>query len=166
MPKTEFTGIGIHIKVRDIATSRAFYESLGFNPIFGYGDDDFRATLPKGVGSAPEQYRGVTYRLADNAELEIADGHIAVKKEVFATEIADPKISGMIRVKSIVPILNVALDAVKFPVRKYYWGSVEVALRDPDGFVLIFIAPATEEELAAVRELTTVEVIEPGQIKW
>jgi catechol 2,3-dioxygenase-like lactoylglutathione lyase family enzyme len=163
MAKTEFTGIGVHIKVKDIKASRAFYESLGFKPVFGYGDDEFRATLPKGCPSAPERYHGVTYRLTDNAELEIADGHIAVAQAVFSETIKTPKISGMIRVKSVVPILDVALKSVKFPVRKYYWGSVEVALRDPDGFVLIFIAPASDEELAAVQELTTVETIEPGQ---
>jgi len=163
MAKTEFTGIGVHIKVRDIHQSREFYESLGFKPAFGYGDEAFRATLPKDCPSAPERYHGVTYRLADNAELEIADGHIAVQDSVFSEVVTGPKVTGMIRVKSVVPILDIALSQVKFPVRKYYWGSIEVALRDPDGFVLIFIAPASDEELAAVRELTTVEVIDPAQ---
>jgi catechol 2,3-dioxygenase-like lactoylglutathione lyase family enzyme len=163
MALTEFAGVGIHIKVRDIHKSREFYESLGFKAVFGYGDDEFRASLPSGVGSAPERYRGVTYKLADNSELEIADGHIAVDPEVFGETIGSPKISGMIRVKSILPILEVAQSHIRFPVRKYYWGSVEVALRDPDGFVLIFIAPASDEELAAVREIVSVEVIESGQ---
>jgi catechol 2,3-dioxygenase-like lactoylglutathione lyase family enzyme len=163
VPKTEFTGIGIFVKVRDIYASRKFYESLGFEPIYGFGDEDFRATLPRGIGSSEERYRGVIYRLADGAELEITDGHVAVAKEVFAAPIATPKVSGMIRVKSIVPILDVALTAVRYPVRKYYWGSIEVVLRDPDGFVLVFVAPATDEEFAAVSELTAIEVIEPGQ---
>ncbi len=43
-----FSGIGIHLKVKDIKVSREFYEKLGFTPIFGYGDDEFRATLPGG----------------------------------------------------------------------------------------------------------------------
>lgn len=163
MPKAEFTGIGIHIMVKDICASREFYESLGFAPVYGFGDEEFRATLPRGIGSSEERYRGVIYRLADNAELEIMDGHLAVAQDVFPVPIATPKVSGMIRVKSIVPILAVALTAVRYPVRKYYWGSIEVVLRDPDGFVLIFSAPATDEEFAAVSELTAIEVIEPGQ---
>jgi len=163
MAMTEFTGVGIHVKVSNIYSSREFYESLGFKPVFGYGDDEFRASLPSGVSSAPERYRGVTYKLADNCELEIADGHIAVKPAVFSETINSPKVSGMIRVKSVVPILEVAHAHVRFPVRKYYWGSLEVALRDPDGFVLIFIAPASDEELSAVREIASVEIIDAGQ---
>jgi catechol 2,3-dioxygenase-like lactoylglutathione lyase family enzyme len=161
MASTEFTGVGINIKVQDITKSREFYESLGFKPVFGYGDDSFRASLPAGVASAPENYPGVTYKLCDGAELEIAEGHVAVAKEVSKERITSPKISAMIRVKSVVPILEAAGALRTYPVRNYYWGSVEVVLRDPDGFVLVFIAPATDEELAAVREITEVEVIKP-----
>ena len=158
----QFTGIGIHVKVSDIHASRDFYEELGFTPVFGYGDEEFRASLPEGTASAPERYRGVTYRLNDNAEFEIADGHVAVRPEVFAEEVLSPKISGMIRVRSVVPIVEKLRGKIKFPVRKYYWGSIEVAVRDPDGFVLIFIAPYSDEELKAVEQLVDVEVIEPG----
>ena len=80
MAKLTFTGIGLHIKVKDIAASRKFYESLGFAPEFGYGSEQFRQTLPEGCGSAPEKYDGVTYKLVDGAELEVANGHIAAKR--------------------------------------------------------------------------------------
>lgn len=163
MPRTQFTGIGINIKAKDINASREFYEGLGFVPVFGYGDPDFIATLPQGAGSAPEKYRGVTYRLTDHAELEVAEGHVAVKPEVFKQEITGPKISAMIRVKSVVPVIeHIGADNISFPVRKYYWGSVEVALKDPDGFVLIFISEATDEEMAAVRKLTELEIVDPS----
>ena len=50
MEKCELTDFGTHLKVSDIKKSREFYESLGFKPIFGYGDEEFRKTLPEGVG--------------------------------------------------------------------------------------------------------------------
>ena len=45
MADLQFTGLGVHLKVKDIKVSREFYESLGFKPVFGYGDEAFRATL-------------------------------------------------------------------------------------------------------------------------
>jgi hypothetical protein len=161
--RPEYTGLGIHIKVKDIVKTREFYESIGFSPVFGYGDDEFRATLPEGCPSAPERYRGVTYKLSDDIEFEVADGHIAVKPEVFKEEIGSPKVSGMIRVKSLVPIAEKLKDRIKFPVRKYYWGSLEIALRDPDGLVLVFIAPFSEEEEASLSKIVSeIEEISPG----
>lgn len=161
MTDLKFTGIGLHLKVKDIKKSREFYEGLGFIPVFGYGDEAFRKTLPKGCGSAPEKYHGVTYQLKDGADLEIADGHIAAKPEVFGEEITSGKVSAMIKVESIVPVFKKQKDHIKYPVRKYYWGSIEVALRDPDGFVLIFIAPASDEEYARVSKLTKIETVNP-----
>ncbi|MBI2592820.1 MAG: hypothetical protein HYW37_01490 [Candidatus Colwellbacteria bacterium] len=38
MEKGEIKGFGIHLKVRNIEISRQFYESLGFKPVFVYGD--------------------------------------------------------------------------------------------------------------------------------
>ncbi len=160
--KIEYTGLGIHIKVKDIMSSRKFYEGLGFTPVFGYGDDDYRATLPEGCPSAPEKYRGVTYKLSDDIEFEIADGHIAVKNEVFGEQIMTPKVSGMIRVKSLVPIANQLKDKIKFPVRKYYWGSLELVVRDLDGFVLVFITPFTDEEYDNLKDVVgKIEEIHP-----
>lgn len=157
----EFTGLGIHIKVKDINASRSFYETIGFIPVFGYGNEEFRKSLPEGCGSAPERYQGVTYKLVDGSELEIADGHIAVKPEDFQVQVDDAKITGMIRVKSVVPLIESYKDRIKFPVRHYYWNSIEVALRDPDGFVLVFIAPFSEEEMKSVSALVDVEVVKP-----
>lgn len=162
MSKCLITEFGIHLKVADIQKSREFYESLGFQPVFAYGDDEFLTTLPSGVPSAPERYRGVTYKIGSNAQLEIAEGHIAVsRKEVFSERISSPKVSAMVRVESLVPLFNNSLVKVTFPVRKYYWGTVEAAFRDPDGFVMVFIAPYSEEEIAQVRQYTAVEEIEP-----
>jgi catechol 2,3-dioxygenase-like lactoylglutathione lyase family enzyme len=161
MGKLAFTGLGIHVKVKDIQASRAFYEGLGFQPVFGYGDEAFRKSLPEGCGSAPEKYHGITYHLKDGADYEIADGHIAAKPEVFGEEITSGKVSAMIKVESIVPVLEQQKDRIKFPVRKYYWGTIEAALRDPDGFVLVFIAPASDEEFERVSKLTDIETVNP-----
>ncbi|HLB66803.1 MAG TPA: VOC family protein [Candidatus Saccharimonadales bacterium] len=161
MADLNFTGVGIHLKVKDIKKSRDFYEGLGFKPVFGYGDEKFIKTLPQGCGSAPEKYNGVTYQLKDGADLEIADGHIAAKPKVFGEQITSGKISAMIKVDSIVPVLEKQKARIKYPVRKYYWGSIEVALRDPDGFVLVFIAPASVEEFGRVSKLTKIETVNP-----
>jgi catechol 2,3-dioxygenase-like lactoylglutathione lyase family enzyme len=162
MSKLSLTGIGIHLKVKDIKVSRKFYESLGFTPVFGYGSEEFRKSLPEGCASAPEKYQGVTYHLKDGADFEIADGHIAAKPEVFSEQITSAKVSAMIKVDSIMPVIQQHKDRIKFPVRKYYWGTIEVVLRDPDGFVLVFIAPASDEEYARISKLEEIETIEPA----
>lgn len=162
MADLEFTGIGIHVKVADIEASRRFYDSLGMQVVFGYGDDEFRASLPEGCGSAPERYRGLTYQLTEDVNYEIAEGHIAVKRETFQEVITSAKISAMVRVKSLVPLLENSAINIKFPVRRYYWGTIEAALRDPDGFVLVFIAQDSDEEYDAVRSLTEVETVSPA----
>lgn len=162
MSNPQVTGFGIHIKVADISKSREFYESLGFKPAFGYGDDEFRASLPEGCDSAPERYRGITYQLTDDANFEIAEGHIAVKPEVSSEVITSPKISAMIRVDSLVSILNNRNIDRKFPVRRYYWGTIEAVVRDPDGFVIVFVAQDTDKERSAVAELVDLETVDPG----
>lgn len=160
----EFTGLGIHIKVKDIVKSREFYEGLGFVPVFGYGDDAFRATLPKDCASAPERYRGVTYNLSDSSQLEIADGHIAVKPEDFDVKVHTAKISGMVRVESLLPLVDKLKPHMHYPVKKYYWGTIEIAVRDPDGVVLVFIAPHSDEEYRALsKRVGEIEVVEPGK---
>lgn len=103
----------------------------------------------------------MSYKLHDGAELEIADGHIAAKPKVFGEEIKSAKVTAMIRVESVVPVIEAYKDRIKFPVRKYYWNSIEVALRDPDGFVLVFITPASGEEFERVSKLIDIETIEP-----
>lgn len=163
MAKCIIQGLGTHIKVADVEKSREFYESLGFKPVFGYGDAEFTDSLPEGVGSAPEKYRGLTFQISETANLEIAEGHIAVKdKDVFKSKISTPKISAMVKVESLVPLFTNNLVDIKFPVRKYYWGTIEVAFRDPDGYVLVFITPFTEKELADISKYTEVEEINPS----
>jgi catechol 2,3-dioxygenase-like lactoylglutathione lyase family enzyme len=169
MPGSTLNGLGIHIKVANIEASRAFYESLGFKPVFAYGDDAFRATLPKDLGSAPERYRGMTFKIGENAELEIAEGHRGLHdkykpgedQDAFNEPITSPKVSAMVRVQSLVPLFSNRQVELHVPVRHYYWQSIEAAFRDPDGFVLVFIAPYSDEEFRAVSEYTTIEVVKP-----
>lgn len=161
--EAQIESIGVHIKVRSIEASRKFYESLGFRPIFAYGNSEFLATIPAGVGTAPERYRGITFAVANGGTLEIAEGHIAVPDQgVFQETIKSPKVSAMVKVLSLVPLLKSGALRPRFPVRRYYWGTIEVVVRDPDGWVLVFIAKDSPEELAAVRELVTVEDIQPA----
>ena len=162
MLSCEITGFGIHLKVSDIEKSRKFYESLGFKPVFAYGDEKFRASLPKGLPSAPERYRGITYQIGENAKLEIADGHIAVKdKGCFKEAVKSPKISAMVNVKSLLPLFKNQNVKITFPVRHYYWGTLEAVFRDPDGFVLVFIAPYSKDEFNALNKIVKVEMMTP-----
>lgn len=166
----DITGLGLHIKVKDIMESRKFYESLGFTPVFAYGDAAYLATLPAGTPTAPEKYHGVTYKVFADAEktkavveLEIADDHIALKNKQDAKDtITSAKLSAMIHVKSLVPLFSNPNVHITFPVRHYFFGTMEAAFRDPDGFVVVFIAPYSQEEFDAVSKLTSVEVINPS----
>ncbi|MDQ1290184.1 MAG: hypothetical protein QG622_3750 [Actinomycetota bacterium] len=151
------TSFGIHLKVADITRSRYFYELLGLVPHFGFGDEDFRTALPPGCGFSPEVYRGVIYKIGDSAELEIAEGHVSVKPEVFSERVSSPKCSAMLRVDSIVPVLATGGVEPIAPVRRYYWGSIELVLRDPDGFVVVVISPDSPGELDAVSRFGDVE---------
>lgn len=158
----KITGLGVHIKVKDMVKSKAFYDSLGFVPVFGYGDDEWRAGLGDGVGSAPEKYRGITYAISDSANLEIAEGHIAVPdKAVYETAIVSPKVSAMVKVDSLESLFDNPLVELKVPVRHYYWNTIEAVFRDPDGFVLVMIAPYSDEELARVKKHVEVEEVTP-----
>jgi catechol 2,3-dioxygenase-like lactoylglutathione lyase family enzyme len=163
MKKLKITGFGTHIKVADMAKSREFYVSLGFIPVFAYGSEEFRASLPEGLASAPEKYQGMTFNIGESGVLEIAEDHIAIKdKNVSKEVITSPKVSAMVKVESVTPLFTNPLVNIKFPVRHYYWGTIEVALRDPDGYVLLFIAPYSEEEYERVSKYTKVETILPG----
>lgn len=166
---SNITGLGINVKVRDIQASRRFYESLGFVPVFAYGDEQFLATLPAGTPSAPSKKpKGIHYSLygdADRkyvvAELELVADHIVLKNNTsFSEVITSPKLSAMIHVQTLLPIITNENVDITFPIRKYYWGSIEVALRDPDGFVLVFITPFTQQEFDAVSKVRQIEVID------
>ncbi len=156
----EHQGFGIHIKVADFDKSRKFYESLGFKPVFSYGGEEHLKTLPEGLASAPEKYRGMTFEVG-GSNLEIAEGHVGLKNnDSFSETITSPKVSAMFRVATLVPLFENPLVAITFPVRHYYWGTVEAAFRDPDGFVLVFIAPYSEEEVENVSKFAKVEEVQ------
>lgn len=144
--------LGIHIKVSDIARSRAFYEALGFQKVFEYGPGT----------SVPENYSGTTYGVGDTALLEIADGHVGIEdKSVFQQPITGPKTSLMVNVDSLIPVL-LAARSNNVPhsgkTTWYHWNTLETVIRDPDGLVLVFIAPYSAEEQANVERLTGIPV--------
>ncbi|MGH7203891.1 MAG: VOC family protein [Candidatus Levyibacteriota bacterium] len=130
--------IGVHIKVKDFQKSVKFYEALGFKKVFEYGPDK----------TIKEKYNGVTYE-HNNCKLELADGHIAVKERTFQETIESSKISLMINVDSIKKIIDNCQKAniplAVYP-RHYYWGTLEVVIKNPDGVVLVFICPYSKAE--------------------
>lgn len=159
MAKLNIKGLGVHIKTADFDKSRKFYESLGFKAVFGFGNEEFRSSLAEGVASAPEKYRGLIFQIREGITLEIGEGHIAIKPEVFKESIASPKVSAMVHVDSLEPLFTNPDIKITYPVRHYYWGNIEAALRDPDGFVVIFITPYSEEELEIVKKYVEVEEV-------
>ena len=141
--------MGVHIKVSDFVKSKMFYETLGFTKVFEYGPDKtFQKDEQGNLISATEAYHGTTFSCGE-AKLEIADGHRAVKPEVFKEPIHSSKVSLMVSVEKISDLLKVCKEAnitLAVGPRHYYWGTLEVVVKDPDGFVLVFIAPYSEEE--------------------
>lgn len=134
--------IGVHIKARDFIKSKEFYTGFGFEKVFEYGPDQ----------EVKEGYRGATFALG-SAKIEVADGHRAVKSEVFEEVVGSSKISLMIEVES----LTVTIERGKkmglvptTPVRHYYWGKLEVVYRDPDGVIVVFTQPYNPEDARAL----------------
>lgn len=156
------TGMGVHIKVKSISESRRFYEDfLQLIPVFAYGNDEFLKTIPLGVPTAQERYSGVTYEIPGGFKIEIADGHIAVKdSNVFITDIVSPKVSAMLNVTSLVPLLKKDFLVNKPKVTHYYWGTFETVVRDPDGWVIVLISPYGDDEFEAVSKLATIRSVE------
>ena len=134
----QITRLGTHIKVRDFEASKAFYLGLGFVPVFAYGPEE----------EVKEVYRGMVFEHG-GGKLEIADGHRAVKGKVFERRMADSKVSLMINVESLVPLMarlrKQGIEPAVGP-RHYYWGTLEVVVKDPDGVVLVFIASYSAAE--------------------
>lgn len=135
--------LGIHIKVANFKKSKAFYEALRFQKIFEYGPDK----------KTKEDYNGITFQVG-TTKLEIADGHRAVKPEVFREPIRSSKVSLMVNVDRISAVLNLCKQR-NIPIavgpRHYYWGTLEVVVKDPDGLVLVFIAPYSKKESKLVK---------------
>jgi hypothetical protein len=111
---------------------------LGFPKIIEFG--------PDGEHEAP--LRGIIYGFGD-VLFEISEGHIAVKPKVFEQEISSSKISMMINVESLIPVLDACEQnsiSIAVEPRKFPWGQFGVVLKDPDGFVLVFLSEVSEDE--------------------
>ena len=135
--------IGVHIKVRDFEKSVGFYKALGFRSVFEYGPSK----------DVVEDYSGMVFDVG-GAMLEIADGHRAVKPEVFKETVLSSKISLMIEVESLKNILEDCSKAyidIAVQPRHYYWGKLELVIKDPDGTVLVFWMPYNEDEAKAIK---------------
>lgn len=132
------TSLGAHIKVSNFSKSKAFYEVLGFKKVFEYGPDK----------PIKEKYRGTTYQVG-TTKLEIAEGHPAVKANVFKQPITSPKVSLMINIENMTEFLDTCKKSgipLAVGPRHYYWGKLEVVVKDPDGLILVFTVPYSEEE--------------------
>lgn len=132
---------GIHLKVTDFKKSLFFYKKLGFKEFFAYGGKKFLESFGNSIPTAPEKYNGVVFKI-NNTLFEIADGHIAVKPEVFKQKIESSKISAMIQVGSLYEIIKICKkNRFKIAVqpRIFPWGTREMVIKDPDGFVLVFM---------------------------
>ncbi len=144
------SGFGVHIKVKNFKKSHDFYKALGFKKTFEYGP-----TLV-----VKEQYRGAVFAWRD-ATIEIADGHRAVKPEIFQETILSSKVSLMIHIESISQFLKrCKKNDIELAVgpRHFYWGTIEVVVKDPDGLVLVFIAPYSGLEAKRVNAEDTYSV--------
>ena len=135
--------IGTHIKVSNFRKSERFYKSLGFKKVFEYGP----------TKKIKEDYSGAIFEHS-GCKLEIADGHRAVKHDVFKQRITTSKISLTISVNKISAILRLCrryhIPIAVYP-RHYYWGTLEMVVKDPDGLVLVFITPYSEAEARKIK---------------
>jgi len=128
--------IGVHIKVKNFHKSFGFYNALGFNKVFEYGPGK----------KVEEDYNGAVFEHG-GGKIEIADGHRAVKRSVFKKSMQSSKISLMINVSDISKIMVKAKKAgisLSLGPRHYYWGTLEIVIKDPDGVVLVFVSPYTK----------------------
>lgn len=135
--------IGIHIKVADFKKSVSFYQHLGFKKVFEYGPNK----------SVREDYSGTVYEF-NGTKLEIADGHRAVEAQVFKDKVISSKISLMIGVDSLSSLIKICkknnIKISRKPIH-YYWGTLEMVIKDPDGVVLVFICNYTKNEAKKIK---------------
>jgi catechol 2,3-dioxygenase-like lactoylglutathione lyase family enzyme len=146
MDEMTITALSVNIKVVDLARSRAFYEAFGFQQLGAFEG-------------------GVIYGVGGVALLELNARHPAVAAEVFQTRITTAKTSLMVHVPSLLPVLTAAEQAgipLAVPPRRFPWKTIEVVVRDPDGFVVVFIAPDTPEESRAMQARTSHDLDRPG----
>lgn len=131
---------GIHLKCSNLRESIKFYSTFNLKPIFAYGSKK-HLTQFKSIPTAPEKYDGVVFKIGEST-LELANGHIAVKPETFKCPISNSKVSAMINVDSIDEVLRIAYEnniEIAVQPRIFPWGTKEVVIKDPDGFILVFI---------------------------
>jgi catechol 2,3-dioxygenase-like lactoylglutathione lyase family enzyme len=149
-----YEGTGVHIKVADIWATRHFYENvLGLRPVYAYGDEEFGRTMPEYTSFAAEAYRGVTYKPTDNSFIQLTDGYVIdCGTDPFRARIASPKISFMLKVRSLIPFLCKAGLSPQLPLRHFYWGTIQMTVEDPDGLTISLVAPYSDVEAAAIRK--------------
>jgi len=149
--------MGTHIKVKDFQKSQDFYAKILQMPkIFEYGPQ-FKEVTDQ---HAPEVYQGMIFDTGAGI-LEIANGHRSVKKDVHSEEIQSSKVSAVIQVKSLVPVINQCKEnnvSLAVEPRRFYWGTIELVLLDPDGYRLVIVAQNTPEEAEAVNKLTRADI--------
>jgi len=132
---------GIHIKVSNFDKSYKFYKKFNFKELFAYGPKSFINKIDKKIPTAKEKYRGLVFELGSSL-FELAEGHIAVKPSVFKEDIKSSKISAMIHIDKIDNLIKICSREnikISVPERIFPWGTKELVIKDPDGFVLVFI---------------------------
>lgn len=151
MTDPQLSRLGVNLKVRDFARSKAFYDAFGFRILFEFGPG-----LP---GNSP--FRGLFYEVGQ-ALLEVSEGHLAVRPEVFAAPIESSKVSLMIYVPSLIPILDIIEQRqveISVRPRQFPWGQIGVIVKDPDGLVLAFLSEASPDEIQQVQARTDVPLV-------
>lgn len=151
MSEIRVNKIGTNLKVIDFEASKRFYDALGFQKLYDFGPG----------GDTDEKYRGIVYAVG-NAFLEVTEGHRPIKPEVFEARIDSSKISLMVNVDSLIPVLDACEAhgiAIAVPPRQHPWGTIEFIVVDPDGFVIGFNAEVSDEEAQAVQARTDVPLL-------
>ena len=143
MTEIRIQKIGTHLKVFDFEESRRFYDVLGFQKLYEFGPD----------AGTRERYRGAVYAVG-SAFLEISEGHKPVKPEVFEERIQSSKVSLMVNVESLIPVIEACERhniEIAVPSRTFPWGLIELIVKDPDGFVIGFNANYSDAEAERVQ---------------
>lgn len=136
--------LGVHIKCANLNNSLTFYVSLGFTPTFAYGDESWKNEILKHNPEATvvdEKYNGVNFKISDSALIEIADGHAAIKPEVFKQPVTSSKISMYFDIENVETVKAIAIKngyTIAKDITSYPWGTDEIVLKDPDGAIVVF----------------------------
>lgn len=143
--------LGVNLKVRDFDKSKAFYDAFGFRKVFEFGPDV----------AEHSKFRGLFYEVG-NALLEVSEGHMAVRPEVFESPIQSSKVSLMVYVQSLMPILDICEERqieISVKPRQFPWGQIGVVVKDPDGFILVFLSESSADEGQQVQARVDVPLI-------